>query len=84
MKLSLATKFNLVFLITFAVGFAAATVVTNYMLQENARQETLQNVRLLMQAARAARAYTTAQVVPLLQEHLLKEFVPQSVPSYAN
>jgi HAMP domain-containing protein len=83
MKLSLAAKFNIVFLITFGVGFASATAVTNYMLQENARQETLQNARLLMQAAMAARSYTTTQIVPLLQERLQTEFVPQSVPSYA-
>jgi protein-histidine pros-kinase len=83
MKLSLAAKFNIVFLITFAVGFAAASAVTNYMLQANARQETLQSARLLMQAAMAARTYTTKQIVPLLQEHLQQEFVPQSVPSYA-
>ncbi|MES2740901.1 MAG: DUF3365 domain-containing protein [Pseudomonadota bacterium] len=83
MKLSLAAKFNLVFLIIFAVGFVAAGAATNYLLQQNARAETLDNARVLMQAAMAARSYTSGQVVPLLAERLETEFLPQSVPSYA-
>jgi protein-histidine pros-kinase len=83
MKLSLAAKFNIVFLSIFGVGFVAAAAVTNYLLQENAREETLQNARVLMQAASAARSYTSTQVVPLLETRLKYEFLPQSVPSFA-
>jgi protein-histidine pros-kinase len=83
MKLSLAAKFNIVFLTISGLGFAAASAVTNYLLQENAREETLQNARMLMQAALSARSYTTAQIVPLLAPRLADEFLPQSVPSYA-
>jgi protein-histidine pros-kinase len=36
-----------------------------------------------MQSALAARSYTSAQIVPLLQARLDNEFLPQSVPSYA-
>ncbi len=83
MKLSLAAKFNLVFLLIFGVGFLAAGAATNYLLQQNARAETLDNARVLMRAAMAARTYTSNQVVPLLAERLQSEFLPQSVPSYA-
>jgi protein-histidine pros-kinase len=83
MKLSLAAKFNIVFLSIFGIGFAAASAVTNYLLQNNAREETLQNARVLLQAALAARSYTSAQVVPLLETRLKYEFLPQSIPSYA-
>jgi protein-histidine pros-kinase len=83
MKLSLAAKFNVVFLTIFGIGFVAASAVTNYLLQNNAREETLQNARVLLQAALAARSYTSAQVVPLLETRLKYEFLPQSVPSYA-
>ena len=83
MRMSLAAKFNVVFLAIFGVGFVAASVVTNVLLQANAREETLQSARVLMQAATAARAYTTGQIVPLLQTRLKYEFLPQSVPSYA-
>lgn len=83
MKLSIAAKFNVVFLSIFAIGFGAASAVTNYLLQENAREETLESARVLMQSALAARSYTSGQIVPLLDTRLKYEFVPQSIPSYA-
>jgi HAMP domain-containing protein len=83
MTLSLAAKFNLVFVTIFGIGFAAASLVTNHLLQQNAREETLQSARVLMQAAVAARTYTTAQIVPLLETRLKYEFLPQSIPSFA-
>ena len=83
MKLSIAAKFNIVFLAIFALGFGAASAVTNYLLQQNAREETLQNARVLMQSALAARSYTAAQIVPLLETRLKYEFLPQSIPSFA-
>lgn len=83
MKFSIAAKFNIVFLTVFGIGFAAAVGVTNYLLQENAREETLQSARVLMQSALAARTYTAAQIVPLLETRLKYEFLPQSIPSFA-
>ena len=83
MKFSIAAKFNIVFLSIFAVGFGAASAVTNYLLQQNAREETLQNARVLMQSALAARSYTAGQIVPLLETRLKYEFLPQSIPSFA-
>jgi len=83
MKFSLAAKFNIVFITIFSVGFIAASAVTNYLLQKNARQESLENARVLLQAAAAARTYTTGQILPLLENRLKYEFLPQSVPSYA-
>lgn len=83
MKLSLATKFNLVFLSIFLIGFAAAGLVADHLLKENAREETLQNARVLMESALATRAYTSGQILPLLQTQLKYQFLPQSVPSYS-
>jgi protein-histidine pros-kinase len=83
MKLSLAAKFNIVFLVISGLGFIAASAVTNYLLQKNAREETLENARLLMQSALAARSYTSAQIVPLVEMRMNYEFLPQSVPSFA-
>jgi len=83
MKLSIAAKFNIVFLAVFGIGFGAACIVTNYLLQQNAREETLQNARVLMQSALAARSYTATQIVPLLDTRLKYEFLPQSIPSFA-
>ncbi|SEN08173.1 protein-histidine pros-kinase [Duganella sp. CF517] len=82
-KFSLAVKFNLVFLAVAVVGFAASSVVTNALLIDNAREETLQNARLLMQASAAAGKYTSAHVVPLLENRLKFEFLPEAVPTFA-
>ena len=83
MKFSLATKFNLVFITIFSIGFAASSVMTNYLLQDNAREESLHSARLLLQSASATRLYTTNRILPILQTRLEDEFLPQSVPSYA-
>jgi protein-histidine pros-kinase len=83
MRFSIAAKFNIVFLSIFAVGFGASSTVANYLSQQSAREETLQNARVLMQSALAARSYTAAQIVPLLDARLGYEFVPQSIPSFA-
>ncbi|WP_426175337.1 c-type heme family protein [Massilia sp. TWR1-2-2] len=83
MRLSLAAKFNVVFLTIFAIGFIGASVVTNDLLRNNAREQTLQQARVLMQSALAARSYTSAQISPLLETRLKYEFLPQSVPSFA-
>ena len=80
---SLAAKFNLVFLAVSVFGFCAAGVVTNAMLVENAREETLQHARLLMQASDAAGKYTSAHVTPLLENRLKFEFLPEAVPTFA-
>lgn len=82
-KFSLAAKFNLVFLAVAVVGFAASSVVTNALLVSNAREETLQNARLLMQASSAAGKYTSAHIVPLLDNRMKFEFLPEAVPTFA-
>lgn len=83
MKLSLAAKFNLVFITIFLIGFAAAGGVADYLLKQSAREETLQNARLLMESALATRAYTSTHIVPLLKTQLKYEFLPESVPSFS-
>jgi protein-histidine pros-kinase len=83
MKLSLAAKFNLVFISIFLVGFAAAGYVADYLLKQSAREETVQTARLLMESALATRTYTSKHVLPLLQTQLKYEFIPESVPSFS-
>jgi protein-histidine pros-kinase len=83
MKLSIAAKFNLVFVSIFAVGFLAAGVVADRLLKESAREETLQNARLLLEAAKSVRGYTASQIQPLLKDQMKLAFHPQSVPSYS-
>jgi len=80
---SLAAKFNLVFLTVSVCGLCAAGIITNSMLTANAREETLQHARFLMQASDAATRYSSAHVTPLLENRLKFEFLPEAVPTFA-
>jgi protein-histidine pros-kinase len=79
----LILKFNLVFLVVFLLGLAAAGYVSHELLQRNAREEIVEHARLLMEAALSTRAYTSGQVGPLLQTQMKYTFLPQSVPAYS-
>jgi len=81
--MKLILKFNLVFIVVFLLGLAAAGYVSHDLLQKNAREEILQNARLLMEASLSTRAYTSGQVRPLLETQMKYAFLPQSVPSYS-
>jgi protein-histidine pros-kinase len=81
--MKLIIKFNLVFIVVFLLGLAAAATVSDRLLQQNAREEIVLNARLVMEQALAARAYTSTQVGPLLQTQMKYKFLPQSVPAYS-
>ena len=81
--MKLLLKFNLVFVLIFALGVAATGYVSWRLLERNAREEIAQNARLLMDTAIAARGYTSKQVKPLLQTQMKYTFLPQSVPAYS-
>ena len=81
--MKLILKFNIVFIAIFLIGLGAAGYVSNQLLQNNAREEILQNARLVMEAALSTRAYTSGQIRPLLDTQMKYTFLPQSVPSYS-
>jgi protein-histidine pros-kinase len=81
--MKLIFKFNLVFLLVFLLGLGAAGYVSQELLQKNAREEILQNARLLMETSLSTRAYTSGQVRPLLETQMKYSFLPQSVPAYS-
>jgi HAMP domain-containing protein len=81
--MKLIVKFNLVFIVVFLLGLAAAGYVSRELLQKNARDEIVQSARLVMESALANRAYTSGQVGPLLQTQMKYKFLPQSVPAYS-
>jgi HAMP domain-containing protein len=83
--MKLLAKFSLVFLVVFGTSGAAAAYLSYRFLQSGAREEVLQQARLMMEAMRSARNYTTEQIKPLLQTHQLhgRVFLPQTVPAYA-
>jgi HAMP domain-containing protein len=79
----LIIKFNLVFIGVFLIGLFVAARVSSTLLQNNARDEILQNARIMMQAALATRSYTNSQIKPLLEVQMKYGFLPQTVPAYA-
>jgi protein-histidine pros-kinase len=81
--MKLIVKFNLVLFLVFAVGFGAVGYFTNRLLQRNAKEEIIENARIMMEAALAVRAYTTTQIKPLLETQIKYSFLPQIVPAYS-
>jgi protein-histidine pros-kinase len=79
----LLLKFNLVFVLVFAVGYALTGLLSWRLLERNAREEIAGNARLLMDTALATRSYTSAQIGPLLETQMKYTFLPQSIPAYS-
>jgi len=81
--MKLLIKFNLVFLLVFALGLAATGMLTRQMLERHAQEEVLQHARFLLEKALAVRSYTSTQIAPLLETQMKYSFLPQSVPQYS-
>ena len=82
--MKLLVKFNLVFLVVFALGLGASGTIARKLLQEDAHAEVLDRARLLMESAIAVSTYTSTQVAPLLETQMTYTFLPQSVPAYSS
>jgi protein-histidine pros-kinase len=81
--MKLLLKFNLVFLLVFAIGLGASGFIARKLLQEGAHAEVLDRARLLMESAIAVRSYTVGQIAPLLETQMTYTFLPQSIPAYS-
>ncbi|PYX89075.1 MAG: signal protein [Acidobacteria bacterium] len=81
----LLLKFNLVLILVFGLGVAFAGYISRGFLERSAREQVLQQARLMMGAAGAMRTYTSKQVGPLLELHQarINTFLSQTVPGYA-
>ena len=80
--MGLRAKFNLVILAAFAVGFLIAAIVLNRVANDTARDQVLQNARIMMTAADAFRNYTANDLVRLLPSERDGKFVAETVPAY--
>jgi len=79
----LTTKFNLVLFAVFSLGLAIAGYISYTVLHKHAREEVLTHAGMMMEAALAIRGYTVREIRPLLTLQMKRDFLPQSVPSYA-
>ncbi|MES1161926.1 MAG: DUF3365 domain-containing protein, partial [Rhizobacter sp.] len=81
--MKLLIKFNLVFVVVFAVGLAVSATIARHLLRQDAEQEVVDRANLLMENSVVASAYTTTQIAPLLETQMKYVFLPQSVPQFA-
>ena len=81
--MSLLVRINIALVCVFLVGAYAASWVSKSILAENAKREAIDQARLMMESASAARSYTSKEVEPLLAAHPQTEFLAQTVPFYA-
>lgn len=81
--MKLLLKFNLVFLLVFALGLAASAVIARNLLRTNAEEAVVDRARLLMRKADAVSTYTATQIAPLLKTQMQYTFLPQSVPAFS-
>jgi HAMP domain-containing protein len=81
--MSLLVRLN----VALGLVFVCAVVIAGYscwtILESNARREVLAEAGLMMDSAVAMRAYTAAEILPLLEPQMRESFAPQSVPFYA-
>jgi len=81
--MSLLVRLN----VALGIVFLCAAFIAGYacwaILEANGRREVLAEAGLMMDSAVAIRAYTAAEVLPLLEPQMRESFPPQSVPFYA-
>jgi HAMP domain-containing protein len=82
--MGLRTKFNLIFLVTFAAGLALASYIFWGIVQGDAQREVIHDARIVMAQANNVLEYTAQEVAPLLIGQQKLRFLPQSVPFFAS
>ncbi len=77
--MGLQSKFNLTMLSAFIIGLLLTALISQRILQQNAREEVLQNALIMIESAAAVRRYTAREIYPLLIDQIEGEFLPQTV-----
>jgi protein-histidine pros-kinase len=80
--MGLRSKFNLALGIAFVIGFAGAGALLQHLFLANAREQVLQDARIMMSSADGVRRFTDDQIVPLAAAQNATHFIAASVPSF--
>jgi HAMP domain-containing protein len=80
--MKLQVKFSLIFLLVFGVQLGIVGYVCDMFLQNSARDQVVNQARLMMASSLATRTYTQEQIKPLIHGNNLV-FHPQIVPAFA-
>src|SRR5271155_216222 len=72
-------------ILLFGIGLLLVSQLSRRFLENNAREQTIQQAKLMLSSARSTRDYTEEELDPLLQKtpDNAKRFLPQSIPFYA-
>lgn len=83
--MKLLAKFNILLILLFGIGLLLISRLSLRFLEANAREQTLQQAKLMISSARSTRDYTEQELDPLLQTtpENAKRFIPQTIPFYA-
>lgn len=81
--MKLLLKINLALLVLFALGIAVTARLSHDLLQRNARDEVIEQAKLLIDSALAVRSYTSTNIAPLLETQIKYEFRPEMVSAYS-
>lgn len=81
--MGLRFKYNTVLILACALGIAAATSTSYWIVQKSAVEEIKQAISLLRANATAVRSYTLNSIDPLLSDDNDILFLPETVTSYA-
>jgi protein-histidine pros-kinase len=80
--MGLRSKFNLALGIAFIIGFAGAGVLLQRLFIENAREQVLQEARIMMSFADGVSQFTNDQIDPLVVAQNATHFIAASVPFF--
>jgi HAMP domain-containing protein len=81
--MGLRAKFNLAILVALIVGLGLAGIVLQRVTSEDARQQVIQNARIMLETGNAIREYTADQIGPVVAAQSNLTFLPISVPFFA-
>jgi methyl-accepting chemotaxis protein len=83
--LKLLAKFNIMLILLFGSGLLLVSQLSRSFLEKNAREQTLQQAKLMIASARSTRDYTEQELDPLLETtpESAVRFLPQTIPFYA-
>jgi protein-histidine pros-kinase len=81
--MGLSVRINLVVGMGMLLAFVGLALLCSDLLDSQARRGLSREAELMLDSAVATRAYTTAEILPLLSAPSQHEFLPQSIPFYA-
>jgi HAMP domain-containing protein len=78
-------KFTLIFVLVFGLGLCLSAYLSLQFLEKDARDQVIQQARLMMESASSMRHYTSTEIKPLLDTPATRRmtFYPQTIPAYS-